>query len=75
MLEDVAGRLNEVVTALERNIVVADESGADCAAALLRMARLDLLTHIHGISDEELEALRNALDANNQNYERKMHIH
>jgi hypothetical protein len=33
-----------------------------------------LLTHIHGISDEEPEALRGALDANIQGYERKTQL-
>jgi ribosomal protein S13 len=60
--EDVAARLNEVIGTLERYIGMTAGFGLDLAAELLRMARLDLLMRLYGISDEELEAVRKALD-------------
>jgi hypothetical protein len=64
MPENVATRLNELVKTLERDIGVATVLGVDCTAELLRMARLNLLAHIHGISDEELQAVSDALRVN-----------
>jgi hypothetical protein len=73
MREDVAARLNEVIGTLERNIDVTAGLGLDTAAALLRMARLDLRMRRYGISDEELEAFRQALDdAKNTDPENKI---
>src|ERR1700688_543873 len=60
--EDVAAHLNEVIGTLERYIDVTAGFGFGLAAELLRMARLDLLMRLYGISDEELEAFREALD-------------
>jgi len=60
--EDVAAHLNEVIGTLERYIDVTAGFGLGLAAELLRMARLDLLMRLYGISDEELQALREALD-------------
>jgi len=65
MPDDVAARLNEIVRALERDIDVTAALGLDFTAGLLRMARLDLLMHVHGISDGELQALGDALSAEN----------
>jgi hypothetical protein len=74
MPENLAMRLNELVKALEREIALATSLGVHCTAALLRMARLDLLTHIHAISDEELQAVSDALRANNSGAQNKTHI-
>ena len=74
MPENLAMRLNELVKALEREIAVATSLGVHCTAALLRMARLDLLTHIHAISDEELQAVSDALRANNSGAQNKTRI-
>jgi ribosomal protein S13 len=60
--DDMAAQLNEVIGTLERTIDVTAGLGLDTAAALLRMARLDVLMRRYGISDEELEAFREALD-------------
>jgi organic hydroperoxide reductase OsmC/OhrA len=72
MPEDEAACLNEVVKTLERDIEVTAAVGLDSTAELLRMARLDLLMHIHGISDEELQALIEALSAKNLSPESKI---
>jgi ribosomal protein S13 len=62
MRDDMEQRLNEVIETLERYIDVTSGFGLDLAAWLLRMAKMDLLMRLHGISDEELQALREALD-------------
>jgi hypothetical protein len=59
--EDMAAKLDEVVGTLERTIDVTAGFGLDVTAELLRMARLDLLMRLYEISDEELEAFREAL--------------
>jgi ribosomal protein S13 len=66
MREDMERQLNEVIGTLERYIDVTSGFGLDLAAWLLRMAKLDLLMRLHGISDEELQALREALDDGNE---------
>jgi ribosomal protein S13 len=60
--EDAAARLNEVIGTLERTIEMIAGFGLDLAAELLRMARLELLMRLYEITDEELEAFREAMD-------------
>jgi ribosomal protein S13 len=60
--EDMAAQLNEVIGTLERTIDVTAGFGLSLAAELLRMARLDLVMRLYGISDEELQAVGEALD-------------
>jgi ribosomal protein S13 len=62
MKEDIERHLTELLETLEHYIDVTSGFGLDLAAWLLRMAKLDLLMRLHGISDEELQALREALD-------------
>lgn len=63
MRKDVAARLLEVVEGLEREAKVTAACGLPVTAKLLRMARLDLLCHIHGISEDELQAIGEELDS------------
>jgi hypothetical protein len=55
-------RLNGIVAALNDYIDVVRAYDLDGTAALLRMAKLDLQMHIHDISEEELQALCEALE-------------
>lgn|GEM_PF-2690005 len=55
-------RLNAIVAALNDYIEVVRAYELDETAALLRMAKLDLQMRIHDISDEELQALCEALE-------------
>lgn len=55
-------RLNGIVEALTEYIDVVQAYDLEETAALLRMVKLDLQTHIHGISDEELKALCEAVE-------------
>jgi hypothetical protein len=63
MHKDVAARLLEIVEHLERDAKVTAASGLHVTTKLLRMARLDLLCRVHGISDDELEAIGDELDS------------
>jgi hypothetical protein len=72
MREDAAMRLLEVVETLERDIDFTASLRLDFTTGLLRMARLDLLTLIHGISDEELQAFGEALNAKTPSPENKI---
>jgi hypothetical protein len=54
-------RLNGIVAALNDFIDVVRAYDLEDTAALLRMAKLDLQMHIHDISDEELQALCEAV--------------
>jgi hypothetical protein len=58
-----SARLLAVVKRLERDIEVTSADGLPAAAQLLRMARLDLLCQIYGISDDELTAFFDELAA------------
>jgi hypothetical protein len=55
-------RLNGIVKALSDYIDVVRSYDLDGTAALLRMAKLDLQMQIHDISDEELQALCEAVE-------------
>jgi hypothetical protein len=48
------GRL---IAELDRIILAVTEAGLKETAGLLRMARIDLLTRIHGITEEEFDTL------------------
>jgi hypothetical protein len=62
MRDDVAARLLEIAEGLERDAKATAGYGLDDTAKLLRMARLDLLCRIHGISDRELRAISDGLN-------------
>ena len=66
------GRLKEIAGTLERDIDDIEALGLDFTAELLRIAKLDLLMRIHGISEEELQAFGDALSANYLNPENKI---
>ena len=55
-------RLNGIVAALNDYIDLVRAYDLDGTAALLRMAKLDLQMHIHDISDQELQALCEAVE-------------
>ena len=56
-------RLNGIVEALTEYIDVVRAYDMDGTATLLGMAKLDLQMHIHDISDEELQALCEVVEA------------
>ncbi len=62
MREDLATRLNEIAIRLECDAELTAACGLAVTAKLLRMARLDLLCRIHGISDGELQAIGDELE-------------
>jgi hypothetical protein len=64
MREDLATRLTEIAERLERDAEVAAACGLRVTTKLLRMARLDLLCHIHDISEGELQAIGDELKRN-----------
>ena len=55
-------RLSGIVEAFSEYIDVVQAYDLADTAALLRMVKLDLQTHIHDISDEELKALCEAVE-------------
>jgi len=59
---DKTERLNGIVAALNDFIDVVRAYDLEDTAALLRMAKLDLQMQIHDISDEELQALCEAVE-------------
>ena len=48
--------LRDIVSALDEHIRVLRSFGFDDTAKIFAIAKLDLMTRLHGISDEELEA-------------------
>ncbi len=48
--------LRDIVSALDEHIKVLRSFGFDDTAKIFAIAKLDLITRLHGISDEELEA-------------------
>jgi hypothetical protein len=48
--------LRDIVGALDEHIKVLRSFGFDDTAKIFAIAKLDLITRLHGISDEELEA-------------------
>ena len=63
MNADTAKRLEEIVAVLDEHIAVLRDLGFSDSAMILRIAKLDLQTKIHGISEGELRALSDALEA------------
>ena len=61
MRKGAAAHLSGVVRTLEHDIEITAAYGLDGTVTLLRAARLDLLTRIHGISETELAALSDAI--------------
>ena len=62
MNEETAQRLQEIVAVLDQEIAALRALGLHETAMMLGIAKLDLQTRIHGISDDELRALTNALE-------------
>lgn len=62
MRKDVAEQLQAIVVTIGHHIEVLRRLGCNDAARILAIARLDLQTKIHGISEEELKAVCDALD-------------
>src|SRR5262245_9516327 len=65
MTKDMAERLQAILATIENHIEVLRKFGLDGTAHMLAIAKLDLQMRLHGISDEELNALCEALDAAN----------
>lgn len=63
MTIDKAEQLQATVAALDRHITLLRQLGCEDTAQILAIARLDLQTKIHEISDDELEAVCNALES------------
>jgi hypothetical protein len=63
MNKEIAERLREMAAMLESQIAVTQKYGLKDTAMLLRMAKLDVELKIHGISEGELRALTDALEA------------
>jgi hypothetical protein len=55
-------RLEELIVTLEDHLALVRSYGLMHSALFLAAAKLDLQMHIHGISDEELRELCEALD-------------
>jgi hypothetical protein len=70
--EIVKAHLDEIVKHLERDIEVTAACGLELTAKLLHMARLDLLCKIHAISDTELHAFTDQLNATPPARKRKL---
>jgi len=68
----VKAHLDEIVKHLERDIEVTVACGLELTAKLLHMARLDLLCKIHAISDTELLAFTDQLNATPPARKRKL---
>jgi hypothetical protein len=62
-MEDMSGRLQAIVSAVENHIKVLRAFGFDETAGIFAMAKLDLQTKLHGISDHELDAFCEALES------------
>jgi predicted Zn-dependent protease len=68
MNEDGAKRLAAIVTALDAHIALLRGYDFHETAALLAIAKLDLQIKIHGISDQELRALCEYIEAQEQRH-------
>jgi hypothetical protein len=66
MTKDMAERLQAILATLDDHIGVLRRFGLDGTAHMLAIAKLDLQMRLHGISDEELSALCEALETANQ---------
>ena len=63
MTEDMAERLQAILATLDDHIDVLRRFELDGTAHMLAIAKLDLQMRVHGISDEELSALCEALES------------
>ena len=66
MTKDMAERLQAILATIDDHIDVLRRFGIDGTAHMLAIAKLDLQMRLHGISDEELNALCEALESANQ---------
>jgi hypothetical protein len=55
-------KLEALIVALDDHVALARSHGLVHSALFLAAAKLDLQMHVHGISDDELQALCGALD-------------
>src|SRR5262245_65342301 len=58
MTKDMAERLQAILATIDDHIDVLRRFGLDGTAHMLAIAKLDLQMRLHGISDDELNALR-----------------
>lgn len=65
MTKDMAERLQAILATIDQQMDVLRELGLDGTAHMLAIAKLDLQMRLHGISDEELNALCEALESAN----------
>jgi hypothetical protein len=63
MNKEIADQLREMAAVLEQQIAIAKRFGLGDTAMLLRMAKLEVELKLHGISEEELRALTEVLEA------------
>ena len=63
MTEDVADRLRSILTVTQTQIDSLRSMGLLDTAKIFALAKLDIQTKLHGISDQELLAFSNALRA------------
>jgi hypothetical protein len=63
MTKDMAERLQAILATIDDHIDVLRRFGLDGTAHMLAIAKLDLQMRLHGISDEELSALCEALES------------
>jgi hypothetical protein len=64
MTRDTAARLQAIIDATDQYITELRTFGLHETARIFAVAKLDLQTKLHGISDEELEAFCQMLEAN-----------
>jgi hypothetical protein len=63
MTEDMSEKLQAIIRAVENHISELRTLGFEDIAGIFTIAKLDLQTKLHGISDEELTAFCGALEA------------
>lgn len=68
-MTDQRNALEMLTRTVENCIQEATLSGLEETAALLRMVKLDLITRLHGITGEELDALQFVLESELRIYE------
>ena len=56
-METQTPQFGRLIAELDKIIVAVSEAGLKETAGLLRMARIDFLTRIHGITEEEFDTL------------------
>lgn len=68
-MTDQHSSLELLIRMVENCIHEANAAGLTETSALLRMVKLDVITRLHGITDEELEALQFVLEGELRLYE------